>query len=53
VLFVGSHLKNADNSGAKLMKMLRVIGNSFKESARLGEMIRVSVSKVEANKKSC
>jgi len=51
VLFVGSHLKNADNSGAKLMKMLRVIGNSFKESARLGEMIRVSVSKVEANKK--
>jgi len=33
------------------MKVLRVISDSFKQSARLGEMIRVSVSKVEANKK--
>ena len=40
-----SMLKVADNSGAKLVKVISVIGSTRKRFARLGELVKVTVKK--------
>ena len=42
---IGSKLKVADNSGAKIVECIKVLGGSKKRYARLGEIIVVSVKK--------
>ena len=44
-------LKSGDNSGAKRLKCIKVLGGSKKTSARVGEIIVVSVKEAIANSK--
>jgi large subunit ribosomal protein L14 len=44
-----SRLKVADNSGAKLVQVIRVLGSSNKQFGRLGDTISVSVKKALPN----
>ena len=46
-----SKLKSADNSGAKVLKCIKVLGGSKKMSADVGDVIKVSVVSVVAGSK--
>lgn len=48
---IGSHLVRADNSGVKLMKCIRIPGGSFQKVAGLGQLIRVSIKRLDRSKK--
>lgn len=43
-------LKSADNSGAKIVQCIRVLGGSSRRYARLGDIIVVTVKKAEPRK---
>ncbi len=43
-------LKSADNSGAKIVQCIRVLGGSVRRYARLGDIIVVAVKKAEPRK---
>ena len=45
-----SIVKVADNSGAKIGRIFKVLGSSKKRYARLGEMVVLSVQKAEPRK---
>ena len=45
-----SIVKIADNSGAKIGRIFKVLGSSKKRYARLGEMVVLSVQKAEPRK---
>lgn len=40
---VGTKLKVADNTGAKILKCIRIAGGSLKRYARIGDIITVTV----------
>lgn len=42
-----SRLKVADNSGAKIIKCIRVLGGSFRNSGNIGDIIVASVQSAE------
>jgi len=44
-----SKLKVADNSGAKLLKVIRVLGGYQKRYARIGDIVTVSVKEASPN----
>jgi large subunit ribosomal protein L14 len=46
-----SLLHVSDNSGARLVKCIRVLGGSNKRAAVLGDIIRVCVRAIDAKKK--
>lgn len=46
----GTKLKVVDNSGARIVKCVKVLGGSRKRYARLGDIIVVAVKKAEPRK---
>jgi large subunit ribosomal protein L14 len=46
-----SILKSADNSGAKILKCIKILGNFKKRTASTGEVILVCVKKLDRKKK--
>lgn len=46
----GTYVKVADNSGARLIKIFRLLGGSKKRYARLGEVVIASVKVAEPRK---
>lgn len=51
MICVGSILKSADNSGAKKIKCIKVLSNSPKGYAKLGQIVIVVVQKLKQKKK--
>ena len=51
MITVETRLKSADNSGAKILKCIKVLGNFFKKSAKCGETLLVSVKRLIRKKK--
>ena len=51
MISVESKLKSADNSGAKILKCIKILGNFKKRVAKSGEIILVSVKKLDRKKK--
>lgn len=45
-------LRSADNSGAQILKCLRIYGGSGRKKANLGDTILVSVKKIKNQKKA-
>ena len=52
MLFIGSKFGYADNSGAKTMQCVRILGGSNKKVANVGNMIKVVVKQLRSKKKS-
>jgi len=48
---MGSNLNVADNTGARKVQCIKVLGGSKKMSASLGEMIMVSIKETVSNSK--
>jgi len=46
----GTNLKVADNSGAKLIRVIKVLGGSRRRYARIGDIVTVSVKVAEPRK---
>lgn len=51
MLFRGTEVLFADNSGVKEMKCIRILGGSNKKTANLGNMIKVVVTATRSQKK--
>ncbi len=51
MITVETKLKSADNSGAKLLKCIKVLGNFKKRTAKCGDIILVCVKKLDRTKK--
>ena len=46
----GTNLKVADNSGAKLIRVIKVLGGSRRRYARIGDIVTASVKQAEPRK---
>jgi len=46
MIFSGTKLKVADNSGAKLVKCIKVLGLGLKKSGFIGDLLLVTIKKV-------
>lgn len=44
---VGTKLKIADNTGAKIIKCIRILGPSTKKTAKIGEVVIAAVKEAE------
>ena len=51
MLYIGSRVKVIDNSGARLVKCLKILGKSPKSRAQIGDLVVVSIVKAMPNKK--
>lgn len=51
MITVETKLKSADNSGAKILKCIKILDNFKKRTAKTGEVILVSVKKLDRKKK--
>lgn len=51
MISVETKLKSADNSGAKVLKCIRILGNFKKRYAYCGDVILVSVKRLDSKKK--
>ena len=51
MILVESKLRSADNSGAKILKCIKILGNFKKRRAKSGDIILVSVKKLDRKKK--
>ena len=51
MICVESLLKSADNSGAKILKCIKILGNFKKKYAKTGEIVLVCVKKLDRKKK--
>lgn len=51
MILVESKLRCADNSGAKILSCIRILGNFKKRSAKIGDVILVSVKRLDGKKK--
>lgn len=51
MVYVQTKLKCADNSGAKLLRCIRVLGNFKKRKAKVGDLVLVTVVKLDQKKK--
>lgn len=47
---LGTNLKVVDNTGAKIIRVIRVLGGSKRRYARIGDVIVASVKEAEARK---
>jgi len=52
MIITGTILKKADNSGAKLMKCVHVLGGSKRKNAHLGDIIRVCLKRIDYTKEN-
>jgi len=50
VVQAGTNLKVADNSGAKLIRVIKVLGGSRRRYARIGDIVTASVKQAEPRK---
>jgi len=48
-----TYLEVADNSGARKLMCIRVLGGSRKRYARVGDIIKVTVKKILVSRKKC
>jgi large subunit ribosomal protein L14 len=46
MIFSGTKLKVADNSGAKLVKCIKVLGLGLKKAGFIGDLLLVTIKKV-------
>ena len=51
MIYVQTKLKCADNSGAKLLRCIRVLGNFKKRKAKVGDLVLVTVIRLDQKKK--
>jgi len=47
---VGTNLKVADNTGAKLIRVIKVLGGTRRRYARIGDIVTASVKEAEPRK---
>ena len=52
MLYVGSFVKVIDNSGARWVKCLKILGKSYKSRAKIGDLLVVTIKKTMPNKKA-
>jgi large subunit ribosomal protein L14 len=44
---LGTYLHVADNSGVRLVSCVKILGNTYKKNAKLGDLLIVSIKRVK------